>query len=199
MPGKGRTKQVSVSKKGSSQKQSKSSQERPQENTDTDPEQKPDDVMNKFEDELCWCIEKLQSTLSSKKLNPKEVENSLKTLKLLQNPKVLVGKKRQLMRLTFGDYRKIMEDESKKYDTDARNLRIHNLKPQMACGQFVRSTSHHLTSGNDNITERFQQLGASENIQDTKSEKKPTEHFKFTPSGNEFRFQFVEQNNYELT
>ena len=69
----------------------------------------------KFEAELAWCLEKLQASLESGKLSPKQVDDAAKTYKLLVNPKTAYIKKRQLMRTTFGDYRVKMEKDEEKF------------------------------------------------------------------------------------
>ena len=44
-------------------------------------------------------------------------EEAMKILKILQNPKAPMVKKRQAMRNTFGDYRKKMAEEERKHAT----------------------------------------------------------------------------------
>ncbi|XP_031616722.1 UPF0488 protein C8orf33 homolog [Contarinia nasturtii] len=71
-------------------------------------------AVEQFELELYWCIQTLENSLSSGKLNAKQAQDAEKTLKLLKGNNQPIVKKRQLMSCTFGDYRKKMADEEKK-------------------------------------------------------------------------------------
>ncbi|XP_022248382.1 UPF0488 protein CG14286-like isoform X5 [Limulus polyphemus] len=76
---------------------------------------KEEDFVEKFEEELCWCINQLQLSIESKNVSQKQVEDSIKMLKTLQNPKAPLIKKRQVMRGAFGDYRLKMKEDKKKF------------------------------------------------------------------------------------
>lgn len=67
----------------------------------------------KLQSELCWCIDQLKISLDSGKLNERQVKETEKAIKTLQNPKAPLVKRRQLMRVKFGDYRSKMENEQK--------------------------------------------------------------------------------------
>ena len=63
-----------------------------------------------------WCVEQLEVGISnSKKPDSKQSQEAMKLLKVLRNPTAPLIKKRQVMRNAFGDYRKKMEQEEKKY------------------------------------------------------------------------------------
>ncbi|CAD5116162.1 DgyrCDS5083 [Dimorphilus gyrociliatus] len=67
-----------------------------------------------FEKELYWCIEQLELGLTTKKdPDASQIEEAAKLIRSLKNPKAPLVKKRQIMRKTFGDYRKKMMDEEK--------------------------------------------------------------------------------------
>ncbi|XP_066148399.1 UPF0488 protein CG14286 [Euwallacea fornicatus] len=67
-----------------------------------------------FQSELYWCIKQLQSALSTGKLPSKYVQDHTKALNTLMSNASPMVKKRQVMRLSFGDYRsKMLEDEKK--------------------------------------------------------------------------------------
>lgn len=86
------------------------------------------DTMTNFEEELLWCIEQLQISLTSNKLSPKQTEESMKILKTLKNSKAPLVKKRQIMRQAFGDYRSKMKDEEKRFKLDKSKMKISVVK-----------------------------------------------------------------------
>eukprot|EP00062_Callorhinchus_milii_P009052 gi/632952422/ref/XP_007891843.1/ PREDICTED: UPF0488 protein C8orf33 homolog [Callorhinchus milii] len=59
--------------------------------------------------EVDWCIEQLELGLRTQKSNQKQAEEALRAVRTLRSKKAPLVKKRQLMRLMFGDYRKKME------------------------------------------------------------------------------------------
>lgn len=69
---------------------------------------------NQFQLELYWCIQTLEDSIQSGKLNAKQTEVTLKTIKLLKNSKQPIIKKKLVMRAEFGDYRNKMADQEKK-------------------------------------------------------------------------------------
>ncbi|KAM5152989.1 UPF0488 protein C8orf33 homolog isoform 2-T3 [Mantella aurantiaca] len=64
--------------------------------------------------ELDWCVEQLEKGLQQQKTTPRQVEEALRGIKTLRSEKLALGKKRQVMRILFGDYRRKMEDERQK-------------------------------------------------------------------------------------
>ncbi|KAJ8037798.1 UPF0488 protein C8orf33-like [Holothuria leucospilota] len=69
----------------------------------------------KFQKELCWCIQQLEMGLANMKPNPRQAQEVEKVLRTLKSPKAPIAKKRQVMRTTFGDYRSKMLEEEKKH------------------------------------------------------------------------------------
>ncbi|XP_054720223.1 UPF0488 protein C8orf33 homolog [Uloborus diversus] len=76
--------------------------------------QSSEDSLFSFEEELLYCIEKLQNTLTTKKLAPQAEKKSVLALATLINKKAPFVKKRQVMRTACGDYRKEMKEDLKK-------------------------------------------------------------------------------------
>ncbi|ENN78344.1 UPF0488 protein CG14286 [Dendroctonus ponderosae] len=67
-----------------------------------------------FQLELYWCIQQFQKALSSGKLAAKQVQEHTKSLNTLMSNTAPIVKKRQVMRMSFGDYRtKMLEDEKR--------------------------------------------------------------------------------------
>ena len=70
---------------------------------------------SKFQEELSWCIENIEINLQTKKLSEKQAKDIVKTISSLKNPKNPLAKKRQLMRVSCGDYRAKMIKEDKSF------------------------------------------------------------------------------------
>lgn len=74
----------------------------------------PPEAEDRFEVELLWCIQQLQSLLVDGTMTDKQVYIASKNLNTLKSDSASFIKKRQIMRNTFGDYRaKMAEDEIK--------------------------------------------------------------------------------------
>lgn len=73
-----------------------------------------DEAARKFEDEVAWCLEQLRLGLESGNLSEKQAKEYRTASRALQNPKNPLPKKRQVMRMSFGDYRAKMAEEDKK-------------------------------------------------------------------------------------
>ncbi|XP_064598760.1 uncharacterized protein LOC135465450 [Liolophura sinensis] len=84
----------------------------------------PQELAEQFERELCWCIEQLELGLSTKAPDSRQAREAVKVLRVLRNPKTLLVKKRQVMRVTFGDYRKKIEAEEKKLAAKASKISL---------------------------------------------------------------------------
>uniref|UniRef100_A0A4W3HQ24 Uncharacterized protein n=1 Tax=Callorhinchus milii TaxID=7868 RepID=A0A4W3HQ24_CALMI len=74
--------------------------------TDSSSEESPEEQLQR---EVDWCIEQLELGLRTQKSNQKQAEEALRAVRTLRSKKAPLVKKRQLMRLMFGDYRKKME------------------------------------------------------------------------------------------
>ncbi|XP_037546744.1 UPF0488 protein C8orf33 homolog [Nematolebias whitei] len=106
--------QVKAKKKKKSEKKKVSEAEvpaRPAEGGQGDEEQSTEEQLNR---QLDWCIEQLELGLRSQKGTPKQKEEASRALKTLRSSKAPLVKKRQVMRVMAGDYRKKMEEEKNK-------------------------------------------------------------------------------------
>ena len=65
----------------------------------------------KFQEELCWCIDYLETNLRTKKLSEKQSKDLVKTISSLKNTKNPLAKKRQVMRI----YRAKMAKEEEEF------------------------------------------------------------------------------------
>lgn len=91
----------------------------PQASTSQSPEDfsNDEDVNEKFERELRWCIEQLNISLSHTDAKKKNYNEQMRALQTLQNTRAPVAKKRQVMSVTFGNYREKMEQEKAQFIT----------------------------------------------------------------------------------
>ncbi|NXK82653.1 CH033 protein, partial [Amazona guildingii] len=136
--------------------------------------------------EVDWCVEQLELGLKTQKSTPKQVDEALRAIKTLRSDKAPLVKKRQLMRAMFGDYRKKMEEELckelKLMEAAVKSARVVEVKRSVCKkkGQFIRKCSEAYRKSQDSA-------GCLSDSPRTLS----TSPFKFTPSQEEFRFNFL--------
>ncbi|XP_056392274.1 UPF0488 protein C8orf33 homolog [Hyla sarda] len=106
-------------------------------NTGPVPPQKeePKSGADELRRELDWCVEQLEIGLQRQKSTPKQAEEALRAIKTLRSEKVPLVKKRQVMRVMFGDYRHKMEEE-----------RIKQLRLMQAAAKSAKMTEVTLTA-----------------------------------------------------
>ncbi|XP_046387954.1 UPF0488 protein CG14286 [Ischnura elegans] len=163
------------------------------------------DPFENFEIELLWCIQQLQSSISSRKMNPRAVEDSMKALNTLKSNKAPLIKKRQIMRTLFGDYRAKMAEEEKKLYKANSNLKFAAPNGENK-SKFIKKSSALVSKpkqiDNSSASMNTDAVHASEGISCDKVvsgealEEKVTlkverKAFSFKPSGNQFRFNFA--------
>ncbi|XP_061329836.1 UPF0488 protein C8orf33 homolog isoform X1 [Pezoporus flaviventris] len=136
--------------------------------------------------EVDWCVEQLELGLNTQKSTPKQVNEALHAIKTLRSDKAPLVKKRQLMRAMFGDYRKKMEEELckelKLMEATVKSARVVKVKRNICKkkGQFIRKCSEACRKSQD-----------SEGCLSESPGTLNTGPFKFTPSQEEFRFNFL--------
>ncbi|NXE16109.1 CH033 protein, partial [Lophotis ruficrista] len=135
--------------------------------------------------EVEWCVEQLELGLKTQKPTPKQAEEALRAIRTLRSDKAPLVKKRQLMRTMFGDYRKKMEEEwcreLKLMETAAKSARVVEVKGNIRnknC-QFIRKCSAACRKSQSSARSPSESPGTP-----------TTDSFKFTPSQEEFRFNF---------
>ncbi|XP_015919022.1 UPF0488 protein C8orf33 homolog [Parasteatoda tepidariorum] len=79
-----------------------------------------------LEEQVFWCIKNIEQKLQVKNMNPKQAKSLLQSLKVLANEKTPLIKKRQVMRMTCGDYRTSMQDEMKQLK---QQMKKHKIAP----------------------------------------------------------------------
>ncbi|VEN37451.1 unnamed protein product [Callosobruchus maculatus] len=150
-----------------------------------------------FEVELCWCIQQLQIALQSGKLNNKQVKDHTNALNTLMNNSAPLIQKRQIMRLSFGDYRAKMALEEKK----SKNQLVIKVKPATPSKKstFFKKSGFS-TTGNafrfnfDPPTGPNEDNIGNEPLKTDLVKPQEKQPFLFKPSDNNFRFNFVSEN-----
>ncbi|XP_071796561.1 uncharacterized protein [Asterias amurensis] len=115
---------------------------------DLEKEEELEDVQEsaaeKFQKELCWCIQQAKVGLASIKPSSKEAkpqtEEAQKLLRTLTSIKAPMAKKRQVMRATFGDYRNKMHQEERQHKANmSKKMCVEQASPKKrGCGTFLR-------------------------------------------------------------
>ncbi|XP_059617266.1 UPF0488 protein CG14286 [Phlebotomus argentipes] len=147
---------------------------------------------NNTELELCWCIQKLELSLSSAKLSEKQAFDTEKALKILKGANQPLVKKRQIMRMTFGDYRSQMAAEEKQLSLAPRSIKFTAPKEQKSIGKsyFVKKSA--FINSENNFKFHFKVNNDQENEVTTSVHENTVNNAetKFTPTDNSFRFNF---------
>ncbi|CAH1119778.1 unnamed protein product [Phaedon cochleariae] len=149
----------------------------------------------KFELELCWCIQQLQLALNSGKLNNKQSQDHTKSLNTLMSNNAPMVKKRQIMRSSFGDYRMKMADEEKNV---SKNAHLIKMKPSAAPSEksvFVKRRTFSSTLNNFKFNFKTPEGCYSDSKQDKVTVSNELGHAKnkecnLAFSDNSFRFNF---------
>lgn len=111
-----------------------------------------DEQTRKNDEELAWCIHQLKLSLNGKKLTSKQMDAIRKDIAVLENPHELLVKKRCIMKVSFGDYRKKMELEKRKIPLGLENAAIAMVST--STGKFMRKS--HPAVDNKKQTFNFQ-------------------------------------------
>ncbi|XP_057365907.1 UPF0488 protein CG14286-like isoform X2 [Daphnia carinata] len=90
------------------------------------------------DEELAWCIHQLKLSLNAKKLTSKQMDAIRKDVAILENPHELLVKKRCIMKISLGDYRKKMELEKRKIPLGLENAAIATVST--STGKFMRKS-----------------------------------------------------------
>ncbi|CAN7985598.1 unnamed protein product, partial [Ixodes hexagonus] len=107
----------------------------------TDEPDEEEDVQERFERELCWCVEQLNITLSETDPNKKKYSEHQRALQTLQNPKAPMVKKRQVMSTTLGNYRDKMKQQESKFIAECtRKTKLQTTGSPMPKSVFLKKT-----------------------------------------------------------
>lgn len=154
---------------------------------------------SKFQEELSWCIENIEINLQTKKLSEKQAKDIVKTISSLKNPKNPLAKKRQLMRVSCGDYRAkmIKEDKSFKMRTNVTSKpkgiqKSIFLKRQNNTSETIDSKKCDQSGFkfNFDVSERLENSEKEPKEEEISEDLVQVERFKLEKSDNSFRFNF---------
>ncbi|KAK5850693.1 hypothetical protein PBY51_001548 [Eleginops maclovinus] len=138
--------------------------------------------------QLDWCIEQLESGMGTQKGTPKQKEETSRALKTLRSSKAPLAKKRQVMRAMTGDYRKKMDEEKSKQhkliQTELAKVKVVSDTPKKSVFHRRADVKSQTPAIEDNLTQTEAQ------DKDLKAQTQE-ETFVFTPSKEEFRFNFL--------
>lgn len=174
-------------------------------NTNINEEEFSGETARQFQLELCWCIQKLEHSLSDPNTSEKTLLEAWKVVNILKNNEKPIIRKRQLMRKHFGDYRAKMAAEEKKLIKMANKMKITDT-PTNTKATFLRKSlfstqkeefkfnfkqpsqneDHSKTISNENDVKKL-----TENSNDIKeSAIDNSKEFKFKFSNSPFKFDF---------
>ncbi|XP_060520340.1 UPF0488 protein CG14286 isoform X2 [Cylas formicarius] len=148
-------------------------------------------VNDQFEIELSWCIQQLQIAIKNTNLTNRQVQDHTKSLNTLMSNKTPLVQKRQVMRLSFGDYRTKMALEEKK--AAKISMKMVSGKPNSK-SMFVKKAVN--SCGENDFRFNFQSQECRDildhNLDNnlSKPEELTSVNRKFKPSDNNFRFNF---------
>ncbi|KAK5640577.1 hypothetical protein RI129_011388 [Pyrocoelia pectoralis] len=143
-----------------------------------------EEAVESFEVELCWCINQLRTALRLGKLNPKQIQDHTKTLNTLMSRTAPLIKKRQVMRISFGDYRKKMAEEEKRVSKANQHIKLAPRKPSVK-STFIKKAGKDFKFNFD-ISETSEM---SEDKEPASTVDK-LEDFRLISTDNSFKFNF---------
>lgn len=99
------------------------------------------EVEDQFELELCWCIQQLETSLGSGKLQEKQAQDLSKHIRSLKSNTASLIKKRQIMRSTLGDYKDKMAEDERKLSKSVSNVKFTNLAAINKKSVFIKKAT----------------------------------------------------------
>lgn len=101
------------------------------------------EVEDKFELELCWCIQQLETNLASGKLHDKQTQVLSKQIHSLKSNTAPLIKKRQIMRNALGDYREKMAEDERKLSRAVSVVKFTSSASANKKSMFIRKAIQH--------------------------------------------------------
>ncbi|KAK2582144.1 hypothetical protein KPH14_004506 [Odynerus spinipes] len=160
----------------------------PQKSTTTDTSSKVEtasglnqEVEDQFILELYWCIQELESSLASGKLQEKPARDIGKSLNTLRSNTAPLVKKRQIMRSMLGNYREKMTQDEQKLSKQATSVKFANTPALTKKFVFLKkacsNTKENTTKVDDNIQKQAQD--SLDDCDKSMVEKDTTHEFRF--------------------
>lgn len=123
------------------------------------------EVEDKFELELCWCIQQLETCLTSGKLHGKQEQDFKKHLHSLKSNTAPLIKKRQIMRNALGDYREKMAEDERKLIRAVSTVKFTSPASTNKNSMFIRKANQH---GAQEFKEQTNDHGTQDTLVNTK-------------------------------
>ncbi|EFN62368.1 UPF0488 protein CG14286 [Camponotus floridanus] len=101
------------------------------------------EMEDKFELELCWCIQQLEASLASGKLHNKQAQDLSKQLHSLKSNTAPLVKKRQIMRNALGNYREKMAEDERKLSRTVSAVKFTSSASANKKSMFIRKAIQH--------------------------------------------------------
>ncbi|EZA52271.1 hypothetical protein DMN91_006942 [Ooceraea biroi] len=108
---------------------------------------------DRFELELCWCIQQLEASLASGKLHKKQTQDTSKHLQSLKSNSASLIKKRQIMKNTLGDYREKMTEDERKLSKTVSTVKFTCSASANKKSMFIRKAAQHTTEEPESQTD----------------------------------------------
>jgi len=121
------------------------------------------EVEDQFELELCWCIQQLEASLASGKLQDKQTQDLSKHLHSLKSNTAPLIKKRQIMRNTLGDYRKKMAEDERKLSKTVSAVKFTNSTSASKKSMFIKKAAQYNTQNFERETDDHRRQDVSVN------------------------------------
>lgn len=102
------------------------------------------EAVNRFELELCWCIQQLEVSLAHSKLQKKELQDINRHIHSLKSNNVPLIKKRQIMRNTLGDYRERMVEDERKFSKTVSAVKFASVATANKKSVFLKKAGQHI-------------------------------------------------------
>ncbi|KYQ49081.1 hypothetical protein ALC60_11867, partial [Trachymyrmex zeteki] len=111
------------------------------------------EVEDRFELELCWCIQQMEASLAGGKLQEKQVQELSKQLHSLKSNTAPLVKKRQIMRNTLGDYREKMAEDERKFSKTVSTVKFTGSTSLEKKSIFIKKATGYSTQNSNRQTD----------------------------------------------
>lgn len=141
---------------------------------------------DRFELELCWCVQQLEASLATGKLQEKQAQELGKHLHTLRSNSAPLIKKRQIMRNTFGDYRQKMAEDERKLNKTVSSVRFTSTAAMDKKSIFIKKATSH----SDRSLQEFQKQTDDRETQDQSASAKQSASVGVNRTQTPFKFNF---------
>lgn len=127
------------------------------------------EAQDRFELELCWCIQQLETSLAAGKLQEKQMQEVGKQLHSLKSHTAPLIKKRQIMRSTLGDYRVRMAEDERKFSKAVSAVKFASSASADRKSMFIKKAAGCSTQNSNRQTDGHGTQNTSQSTNQTVS------------------------------